>query len=113
MEDTRWLRLMTVGLVLAALAVGYFLLSGRLTSNSASRIKSQTEVTVASPSPDTTILGENVQSSPSPVSAFDKIAERNQNSVETLPKTGFPAFLAVAFSVSAIISGWGLRRYPH
>lgn len=105
MEDNIWLRLITVGLVLTALAVGYFLLSGRLTSNSSKT------------SPEPTVLGQNtklaVSPSPSPTSAYTRIVARNQNNIQTLPKTGFPAFLAVSFSVSAIISGWGLRRFPH
>jgi len=105
MQDNIWLRLITVGLVLTALAIGYFLLSGRLFSNST---KTQ------SPSP-TSVLGQNAKptASPSPSSAYAKIAERTQNQPQVLPKTGFPVGLAVVFSVSAIISGWSLRRFPH
>lgn len=115
MEDNIWLRLITVGLVLTALAVGYFLLSGRLTSNSANKIKSQTNQAVSSPTPIPTVLGQNNQVSPSstPVSAYTRIAERSQGNIQTLPNTGFPVFLALSFSVSAIISGWGLRKFPH
>ena len=107
MQDNIWLRLITVGLVLAALAIGYFLLSGRLFSNS---------TRTQSPSP-TSVLGQNVEPtptpSPSPSSAYAKIAERTQNQPQVLPKTGFPVVLAVVFSFSAIISGWSLRRFPH
>lgn len=105
MQDNIWLRLITVGLFLAALAVGYFLLSGRLTSK-------QADPTV---SPGPTVLGQNakVTASPSPSSAYTKIAERTQNQPQVLPKTGFPVSLAVIFSAAAIISGWGLRRFPH
>ncbi len=116
MESNIWLRIITIGLVLSALAVGYFLLSGRITSNSASKIKSQTEKVVASASP--TVLGQDVQASPTPSSspsssAFEKIAERNKSNIQTLPKTGFPIGVAAVFSLSAMISGWGLRKYPH
>lgn len=109
MQDNIWLRLITVGLVLAALAIGYFLLSGRLTSKQ----------TGSTASPEPTILGQDAKSTPSPspspnsTSAYDKIVERNQSNVRTLPNTGFPAFLALVFSVSAIISGWSLRKFPH
>ena len=105
MQDNIWLRLITVGLVLAALAVGYFLLSGRLTSKQAG----------PTANPEPTVLGQNakVTPSPSPASAYTRIAERSQANVQTLPNTGFPALLAVVFSVSAIISGWSLRKFPH
>ena len=106
METSPWLKLITVGLVLAALAVGYFLLSGKLSSNSNTK---------------TSVLGQNVQTtptpvavaSPSPASAYQRIANRTQGGVSTLPKTGFPVGLAVVFSASAMISGWSLRKFPH
>lgn len=120
MEDPRWLRLIAIGLILAALSVGYFLLSGRLVSNSA--IKSTTQVSnvpaTASASPSTSVLGQNAKdsttSSPKPttMSAYDRIASRNQP-IQTLPKTGFPQVLAGIFSVGVMISGWGLRKFPH
>lgn len=113
MEDPRWLRFITIGLVLAALAVGYFLISGRLSSN-------QTVRTQASPAPS--VLGQNTQvspnpatavsPSPTPASAYSRIVERTQSGTQTLPKTGFPAGLAAVLSISVIISGWGLRRFP-
>lgn len=108
MEDPRWLRLITVGLVLAALAVGYFLLTGRLSSNSATRVQ---------PTPIPSVLGRDVQttptSSPTSASAYTRIANRTQGSVQTLPKTAFPTGLAVVFSISAIIFGWGLKKFPN
>ena len=42
MDDPIWLRVITVGLVLAALAVGYFLLTGRFSSNKV--VKPNTQV---------------------------------------------------------------------
>ncbi|MDD5147022.1 MAG: hypothetical protein PHV63_00525 [Candidatus Daviesbacteria bacterium] len=122
MEDSRWFRLITIGLILAALAVGYFLLSGRLTSNSFIKTKPQTTNEVsgtASATPSASVLGQDVQTTPTsspkqtPSSAYDRIANRNQNQVQTLPKTGFSQVLAGIFSVGVMISGWGLRKYPH
>ncbi|MDD5415626.1 MAG: hypothetical protein PHE48_01320 [Candidatus Daviesbacteria bacterium] len=121
MEDSRWFRLITIGLILAALAVGYFLLSGRLTSNSFIKTKSQTTNVVsetASATPSASVLGQDVQTTPTssprqtPSSAYDRIANRTQNQVQTLPKTGFSQVLAGIFSVGIMISGWGLRRFP-
>jgi len=110
MEDPRWLRLVVIGLVLAAVAVGYFLLSGRLFSNNIVKV---------SPIPTPSVLGQNASPSaslsspgPTPTSAYNTIVNRTQNGTQALPKTGFPAGAAVIFSASVIIIGWGLRKYP-
>lgn len=128
MEDPRWLRLIIIGLVLAAVAVGYFLLTGRLASNSTTKDKTQVNTATASAtpsvmvvSPSPSILGQAVQTTPSPiplstpVSAYNMIVNRTQGGAQTgqaLPRTGFPLGLAVVFSISTIISGWGLSKFP-
>lgn len=121
MEDPKWLRLITIGLVLAALAVGYFLLSGRLASNSTRNISqinqatsTPTQTAAASPS----VLGINGQATPTPTptSAYNRIASRNQGqsqATQALPNTGFPLGLTIVFSVAVMISGWGLRKFPY
>lgn len=116
MEDPKWLRIVTLGLVIAALAVGYLLFSGKfLASNK--KITQQQEVqpspqasALVKPSPS--VLGVNTQPSPTSSSAYNSIAERNRNGVQTLPNTGFPAGLILVFSASALISGWSLRKFP-
>lgn len=131
MDDPKWLRLVTIGLVLAALAVGYFLLTGKLASNSVTKPSTQVSkpVPTATPSASVTqtpsIVGQNnrVNSAPAftptptptPVSAYNTITNRTKGGQETkaLPSTGFPAGLIAVFSVSAVIIGWGLRRFPH
>lgn len=101
---------MAIGLVLAAVAVGYFLLSGRLSPGSITR-------TQASPAP--TVLGENAQTTPTPTpsptpgAAYNAISDRAQGGTQTLPNTGFPVGLAAVFSLSGVIVGWGLRKFPH
>lgn len=133
MDDPKWLRLVTVGLVLAALAVGYFLLTGRMTSNSTPKTSNQ--ISKASPSATVApaasqtpaVLGQNnrvspspavvvVSPSPSPLSAFDTIANRTKGGQivqKSLPNTGFSTGLIAALSASAVIVGWGLHRFPH
>src|SRR5688500_1407617 len=89
MDDPKWIRLVTIGLVLSAIAVGYFLLSGRFASNTT---KTQGQISKASPTPSASprILGA-VQPSPSATaSAYNRIAERTQSGVSTLPATGSP-----------------------
>ncbi|OGE19061.1 hypothetical protein A3J19_00310 [Candidatus Daviesbacteria bacterium RIFCSPLOWO2_02_FULL_41_8] len=119
MDDPKWLKFMAIGLVLAAVAIGYFLLSGRLSPKSAAKIQ-------VGPSP--TVLGQDIQmmATPTPApsltpgsatdrpagSAYSKTVERSRNETKALPNTGFPVGLAAAFSVSALIAGWGLRRFP-
>lgn len=118
MEDSRWLRLITIGLVLAALAVGYFLFTSRFASDTS---KPGSEVSQATPSPTSTaspsVLGQAI-ASPSSASAYARIASRSQQgngsvATTTLPRTGFPAGLAIILAVSTMVSGWGLRKFPH
>ncbi len=110
MDDSRWLRFTAIGLVLAAVAVGYFLFSGRLSPSSITRTQ---------PSPAPTVLGNNAESSPAPTpsptpgAAYTTIADRAQGGTQILPNTGFPVGLVAVFSLSGVIVGWGLRKFPH
>lgn len=103
MEDTRWLRLVTIGLVLAAMAVGYFLLAQRFSGT-------KTEVS-DQPTPSPSVLGTDTTDATK--SAYQRIAERTKGGVETLPATGFPALLTGTLFASAVIIGLGLRRFPN
>lgn len=113
MDDPKWLRLITIGLVLAAVAVGYFLFTGRFSSSNVSKT---TQVSQASPSASvTSSASPSVTPTPTPVSAFNKITERTTKggqSVDTLPRTGFPGSLVAVLAISTMIAGWGLRRFP-
>ncbi len=128
MDDPRWLRLITVGIVLAVLAVGYYIFTGAFSINKSA--KTQTEVnqiTQKTPSPTIiplakssplpsskpSVLGNNTNTANAAQSAYDRIVQRAQNQVETLPKTGFPLGAALVFSSSLMIIGLGLRRYPN
>ncbi|MBI2086432.1 hypothetical protein HYT74_03760 [Candidatus Daviesbacteria bacterium] len=115
MGDSRWLRVITVGLFLASLAVAYFLLTGRLTSRITP--KTQSQISTATAVPRASVLGQDtpipVSSDSAPLSAYDRIAERTQGGIQTLPRTGFTAGWVIIFSVSAIISGLGLRKFPN
>lgn len=106
MESSHWLRIITIGLVLAALAVGYFLVSGSFGVKKVSQPEEKQVEGVTQASPPLT------QPSPSPVSAYSRIVERNKTQVETLPRTGIPVLLYMVFSASAIISGLALRKFP-
>lgn len=128
MEDPRWLRLLTIGLVLAALVVGYFLFIGKFASNSAKNPPKQVSLALPSSSPSSSAYPTPIPSASSQSSsAYNRIAARSQGqgvqaaAAQTtkggeaivLPRTGFPLDLVAILSVSVMISGWGLRRFPH
>lgn len=111
MDNPRWLRLITIGLVLAAVAVGYFLFTGRFSSNNLSKT---TQISQSSPSA-TLSASPSATPTPTSASAFNRIAERTANGgqpVNTLPRTGFPGSLTAVLAISTMIAGWGLRRFP-
>ncbi len=113
MDDPRSLKIVTVGLILAALAVGYFLLTGGFSVKKPKKVQTQNTQQIAgvtTPSPTATL---EPQPTATPSSAYSRIVERTQANVQTLPATGFSAGLAIVFSAGAIISGWSLRKYPH
>lgn len=99
MNDPRWLRVMTVGLILAALAVGYFLISGKFSNNIPPK-DSQIKSVEPTPFPTST------------ASAYERIVERNLSDVQTLPNTAFPISIMFVFSAGAVAVGLGLRRFP-
>lgn len=105
MEDPRWLRIVTVGLVLAALAVGYFLLTGRFNSNNQTKPINQV-TTQTSPTPAPTRI-PNV-TPPTPLATPDP-----RRNITTLPRTGYFQFILGIISVGIMISGLGLRKFPN
>ena len=131
MENSRWLTILLIGLVLAGLVVGYFLLRNTFSPKPQPQVQQATQTVQASPpkqTPSDFVLGQNVNSpapvsnttlntvsqpSPTPASAFARIAQRTQAETNTLPATGFQVALLGIFSASAIIIGWKLRKYPH
>lgn len=123
MDDPKWLRLITIGLILAAVAVGYFLFTGRFSNNEANNASKTEQISQSSPSPiasasaSPAVLGQNRLPLPSstPASAYNLIAERTTKGgqpVQTLPRTGFPQGLATILAISTMLAGWGLRRFP-
>ncbi len=116
MDDPRWLRIITVGLVLAILAVVYFLLTGGFSVSKPKQAQTQTTQTtkvVESPKPSATIIPvATAKPAQTASSSASTQVGRAQGNVQTLPSTGFPAGLAVVFSASAIVSGLSLRKFP-
>lgn len=120
MEDAGWLRLITIGLVLAAMAIAYFLLAQRFNTTNVSN--SQVQRTAQ---PSATVLGANTSpiplatSSPLPTatpatqSANQKgTSGTTKGGIAQLPSTGFPISLLAVFASGAVAAGWGLRKFP-
>lgn len=128
MDDPRILRIITVGLILAALAVVYFLFTGgfsvgkpKVSQNQTAKVSpSPTPVITATPNPSATPAVVN-QALPTPiptataepVGATAVASSGAGNSLGALPRTGFPVKLAAVFSLSAVAAGYGLRKFPH
>lgn len=123
MDDPRVLRIITVGLILAALAVVYFLFTGAFSvskpkvnqpqTNQATASPTPIPVITASPSALPSVVGQNTPSTTASPSAYNTLVNRtNKGGVKTLPETGFPVGMAVVFSISALVSGYSLRKFP-
>ena len=132
MDDPRILRIITVGLILAALAVVYFLFTGgfsvgkpKVSQNQTAKVSpSPTPVITASPNPSATPAVVN-QALPTavPTATAEPVSTTGSggaiastgagNSLGALPRTGFPIVLAIVFSFSAVAVGLGLRKFPH
>lgn len=125
MDTTSRVKLIIIGLVLAAIVVGYFILAQRfegtkVSTNQNQAVTQQTPrasassgaVTLSSPTPIGTpsVLGQNNRTS-APMAQSNQSAS-NQN-LSNLPNTGIPASLAAIFSVSAVVSGYFLRKFPN
>lgn len=116
MDDPRLLRIILFGLVLGALTIGYLIFSGRILkpqTNTAKTVQTtQTKTTVtASPVPGSVKIVDNTSPSLATPSAYTRILERSQQ-ISTLPKTGTQDMLFGVISVSAVIAGWSLRKFP-
>ncbi len=105
MGDTKWLRFITIGLILAGIAVGYLLFTGGFAISKTKKISGQVNGVISSPNP---VPVETVTPN-----AYTRIVTRTQSSTKTLPNTGFPIGLIGFFSAGAIFAGWGLRKYPY
>ena len=111
MDDPRWLRIVVVGLILAILAVVYFLLTGGLGIKS--KVQNQAnKVVVASPSPSPVPVATMSPKQTATPSAYARIAQRTQAGAQALPNTGFPLGLAIVVTAAAIGSGLALRKFP-
>lgn len=113
MDDPRVLRIMTVGLVLAALAVVYFLLTGGFAVSKTKKVQTpiQSGQTQAIQTPYSSATPMATTRPAATQSAYQRVLNRTQSNVKTLPSTGFPVGLAVVFSLSAMISGFSLRKF--
>lgn len=112
MESEGRLKLIVAGLVLAAFAVGYFILAQRFQGTPSASPSPR----IAQASPNIVIVTPSPSASPAILGQTGQLGGgRNlpKTGVSSLPNTGFPMPLAAAGAVSAMVSGWFLRRYPN
>ncbi len=111
MDNPRWLRIIIIGLILAALAITYYLLTGAFSlKGKSSNLTNNTQQTIPAPS---VVPTPSVIPTSAPKTAFDRITERNQKQVQNLPNTGFPEMLAGMLLISVMTVGLGLRKFPN
>lgn len=114
MDDPKWLRLLTIGLVLAAIAVGYILITGGFfpkTKTADSKV-GQVNGVVATATPTPTPLPVISLQTATP-SAYTQSAARAQGASGSLPNTGFPMGFLITLTTGVMIAGLGLRKFPH
>lgn len=104
MEGDGKFKLIIAGLILAAFAVGYFILSQKVKINPGKPNSSGDPVVskLATPSPKASSTPENV------ISNGGKLPNTG---ISSLPSTGFPLPLALPLVTSVMLSGWYLRKY--
>lgn len=115
MEDTTRLKLILVGLFLAATALGYFILTQKraeVSSKTQTRPIQQIESTKQNPTPT---LGVGSSATPAPGTLGANTQTKGGqplSGASSLPATGAEDFLIAVFSTSAAIIGWSLKRFP-
>ncbi len=105
MEADGKLKLIIVGLFLAAFVIGYFIIAQRMQKVKTPPVTGIVQQATPSPAPQPTAT-----LAPTPL---NQQKNGNVTGVSSLPKTGFPLPLAGVFATSAVISGWFLRRFPN
>ncbi len=105
MEADGKLKLIIVGLFLAAFVIGYFIIAQRMQKVQTPPVIGIVQQATPAPSP---------QPPETPVpNQLNPQKNGHIKGVSSLPKTGFPIPLAGIFATSAVISGWFLRRFPN
>lgn len=101
MEENTKIRLIIGGLVLVGFAVGYLILAQRF----------QTETPKIAPQPMKNIIA-SPSATPTPV-VINQGSDNQTDGLNTLPQTGVPLPILASFALSAIVSGFFLRKFPN
>ena len=109
MEDTTRLKLILLGLFLAAASLGYFVFIQK--TNEQKIISQNSTVQQIVPSENITPTPA-VSGLPSTLGQTTKGGQASARVVDELPKTGIPTGLIAVFSLSGAIIGWSLKKFP-
>ena len=111
MEDTTRLKLILLGLFLAAAALGYFVFVQRTNEK---KMESQNQPVVQiEPSENNLTPTPAISGLPSTLGQTTKGGQASVRVADELPKTGIPTALIAIFSLSGAIIGWSLQRFPN
>ena len=111
MEDTTRLKLILLGLFLAALSLGYFVFVQK-TNDQKAAIQNR-QVQQIEPSENVlTPIPASLAGSPATLGQTTKGGQGSVRIVDELPKTGMPVGLIAIFSLSGAIIGWSLQKFP-
>ncbi len=104
MNYPNWLRLIIIGLVIAVIGSGYFLLSGRFNKTTEIvNLPSPTPITIAAVSP-----------TPTPQTAANVVADKSSaQNTNSLPSTGFPLVVGGILATVSVVTGYKLRKYSN
>ncbi|OGE15471.1 hypothetical protein A3F00_04990 [Candidatus Daviesbacteria bacterium RIFCSPHIGHO2_12_FULL_37_11] len=111
MEDTTRLKLILLGLFLAALSLGYFVFVQK--ANEQKKTSQVTQIQQIEPSEN--VPTPTIALSAGSTGTLGQTTKGGQGSVrivDELPKTGVPAGLIAIFSLSGAIIGWSLQKFP-
>jgi hypothetical protein len=119
MEDSARLKLIVLGLVLAAIAGAYLFFSGRVASNktaNATPKPSASSVAVAQDPGTPMVVPNSPLQSDVPGQQIQPLPQTGlsggQPPVQGLPNTGLPLDLAGSIGAAAVVVGYALRKYP-
>ena len=111
MEDTTRLKLILLGLFLAAASLGYFVFIQR-SNEQKLEVQNKPVVQIEPSENNLTPTPSSGNGSPSTLGQTTKGGQASARVVDELPKTGIPTGLIAVFSLSGAIIGWSLKKFP-
>ncbi len=97
-------KLIIAGLLIVSLAVVYLIFSQRIASDKQQTVVENPPVVQTTPTP--------VPSTATTYRQSPQIVGKSSTGNQNLPKTAFPSYFLGVFALSAVVSGFFLRKFP-